>query len=34
MSDSYSAWCEEQEENSRIFSSKNIEAAKSSKKFT
>lgn len=34
MSDSYSAWCEEQEENSRIFSSENVEAAKSSKKFT
>ena len=34
MSDSYSAWCEEQEENSRIFSLENVEAAKSSKKFT
>lgn len=33
MSDSYSAWCEEQEENSRVFSSENVEAAKSSRKF-
>ena len=33
MSDSYSAWCEEREENSRIFSLENIEAAKSSRKF-
>ena len=28
MSDSYSAWCEEQEENARIFSTDNIESIK------
>jgi hypothetical protein len=33
MSDSYTAWCEQQEQNARMFSKKNVKDIKKTKEF-